>query len=466
MNPFLNPVTGVPFLISYLYDPSRLQRSSKEQLKSYRDKVFRRIVRYAFSVPVYHTLYKKAGVYPQDIKHIEDIQKLPFISKKELITSFPEGVVPKGYDKTRASVVSTSGSTGKPVSLYVDFPTLSKAMCLFFRQGYTYDFNWRHSRFVSLGNFSQGKADQVFEKDLMSQTHLFRRSNSYISMNAFSPMKDIINKLDEFRPDIMLSYPITFQQLAYLKKKGYGTHIKPKLITVGGYVLDEYTRSYVEDAFGCPMVNIYSSAESCSDVAFECLEKTWHVNYDFFHVEAVDDSMELVADGEPGHIILTRMFGRGTPIIRYTGMDDWVTLDSTYECPCGLQTPVMKAGVEGRRSTSVVLPDGRIFPSASFAIVSLVLKDLNTFKVKQFQIIQHKLDVIDIILVIDDDLRDVGPSVDIVFSKIEEAYRRLVGPQVTITVKEVNEIKAPPGKPLPLVISKIKMEDALKLIDK
>ena len=204
MNPFLNPVTGVPFLISYLYDPSRLQRSSKEQLKSYRDKVFRRIVRYAFSVPVYHTLYKKAGVYPQDIKHIEDIQKLPFISKKELITSFPEGVVPKGYDKTRASVVSTSGSTGKPVSLYVDFPTLSKAMCLFFRQGYTYDFNWRHSRFVSLGNFSQGKADQVFEKDLMSQTHLFRRSNSYISMNAFSPMKDIINKLDEFRPDIML----------------------------------------------------------------------------------------------------------------------------------------------------------------------------------------------------------------------------------------------------------------------
>jgi phenylacetate-CoA ligase len=465
MNPFLNPVTGVPFIISYLTDPGRLKRSSKEQLRSYRDTAFRRIVRYAFSVPVYHHLYKKAGVYPHDIKHIEDAQKLPFISKKNIIDNYPDGVVPQGYNKKRASVISTSGSTGKPVSIYVDFPTLSKAMCLFFRQGYTYDFNWRNSKFVSIGNFSQGKADQVFEKDLMSQTHLFRRPNSYLSMNAFAPMKEIINKLDEFRPDIMLSYPITFQQLAYLKKKGYGSHIKPKLITVGGYVLDEYTRSYVEDAFGCPMVNIYSSAESCSDVAFECLEKTWHVNYDYFHVEAVDDSMGVVADGESGHIILTRMFGRGTPIVRYMGMDDWVTLESDCECSCGLRTPIMKSGVEGRRSTSVVLPDGRMFPSASFAIVSLILKDLNTFKVKQFQIIQHRLDVIEILLAIDDDLRDVGPSVDFIFSKIHKAYQDLVGPKVTITVKEVDEIKSPRGKPLPLVISKVKIEDALKLIE-
>jgi phenylacetate-CoA ligase len=465
MNPFLNPVTGVPFIISYLADPGRLKRSSKEQLKSYRDMAFRRIVRYAYSVPVYHHLYKKAGVHPHDIKGIEDAQKLPFISKKNIIDNYPDGVVPQGYNKKRASVISTSGSTGKPVSIYVDFPTLSKAMCLFFRQGYTYDFNWRNSKFVSIGNFSQGKADQVFEKDLMSQTHLFRRPNSYLSMNAFAPMKDIINELDEFRPDIMLSYPITFQQLAYLKKKGYGSHITPKLITVGGYVLDEYTRSYVEDAFGCPMVNIYSSAESCSDVAFECLEKTWHVNYDYFHVEAVDDSMELVADGESGHIILTRMFGRGTPIVRYTGMDDWVTLESEYECSCGLQTPILKSGVEGRRSTSVVLPDGRMFPSASFAIVSLILKDLNTFKVKQFQIIQRKLDVIEILLVIDDDLRDVGPSVDFIFSKIQKAYQELAGPKVTITVKEVDEIKSPQGKPLPLVISNVKIGDALKLIE-
>ena len=230
-------------------------------------------------------------------------------------------------------------------------------------------------------------------------------------------------------------------------------------------MLDEYTRKYVEDAFGCPMVNIYSSAESNSDIAFECLNHTWHINYDFYHLEAIDENMELVSPGELGHVVMTRLFGKGTPIIRYTGMDDWIRLISDYKCDCGLRTPIIKGGVEGRRSTSVILPDGRIFPSASFAIISLILNKLKTFKVKQFQIVQKKIDEIEILIVIDEDLRNVGIPVEEIFTKIKEAYVEMCGPNVNISVKETKEIKSPPGKPLPLVISKVKMEEALKLIE-
>ena len=98
-------------------------------------------------------------------------------------------------------------------------------------------------------------------------------------------------------------------------------------------------------------------------------------------------------------------------------MDDWVVLSDDEECSCGLHTPIIKGGVEGRKSDSVVLPDGRLFPAASFASLYSIINDLKTKEVKQFQIVQKKLDEIDILVIIDEDLRDVGPSVDLIFKK-------------------------------------------------
>jgi len=78
--------------------------------------------------------------------------------------------------------------------------------------------------------------------------------------------------LDSFRPDIIMAYPAIFQHLAFLKRKGYGKNIKPTLFWTGGAMLDDYTRSYVEDAFECRLLNIYPSVEAGSDIAFECME--------------------------------------------------------------------------------------------------------------------------------------------------------------------------------------------------
>lgn len=462
MNPFLNPITGLPFLKNYLFDPGRLKRQRPEQIKKYRNKAFRKVLNYAYTVPVYHKKYKKAGIHPSDIKSIGDIAKLPFISKKDIMDNFPEGIIPKGYNEISSGVVSTSGSTGKPISFYVDFATLSKAFCLFARQGITYGYNWRKINIVSLGNFSQGKSDQVFDEHLISHSKTFRNSDKYLKLNAFDDTKEIIEKLNKFKPDYIMSYPVTFQQLAYFKKNGYANNINPIILLSSGYVLDEYTRSYVEDAFRCRLLNTYTAAESMADIAFECHNNVWHLNYDYFHIEAVDEEMNVVPPNKKGHVVMTRLFGKGTPLIRYTGLDDWVTITPEYKCECGLCTPILKNGVEGRQSTSVVLTNGRVIPAASFEIVSLILKDLKTFKVTQFQIIQNKIDEIDILLVIDDKLRDKPPSIDVIFKKIKEVYEERFGSDIEFNIKEVKEIKSPKGKPLPLVISKIKPEEGFK----
>ena len=189
MNPFLNPITGLSLLKNYIFDPPRLNKRSPSQVKKYKDKIFRKMINYAYTVPMYHKKYKESNIYPSDIKRIEDIKKLPFVTKKDFINNFPEGLIPKGYNKNKAGVVSTSGSTGNPVSFYIDFETLTKSLSLFFREGINYNFNWRKTKVASIGNFSEGKADQVFDKTVMSNTGFLYNTDNKLSMNAYDDMK-------------------------------------------------------------------------------------------------------------------------------------------------------------------------------------------------------------------------------------------------------------------------------------
>jgi len=161
--------------------------------------------------------------------------------------------------------------------------------------------------------------------------------------------------------------------------------------------------------------------------------------------------------------VLTRLWGQGTPIIRYTGMHDWVTLaDETHRCSCGLNSPVFAKPIEGRMRATIILPNGKVFPPGAFCFIGSVLHQLNTYKVKRYQIIQKTIYNIEILLVIDEQLRDKGPSVERIIEEIKKIYQEKTGPDVSIVIKEVKEIPKDPGsgKPAPIVVSHVKPEDA------
>jgi len=467
MNPLLNPMISLSLLKSYIFDQSRLKRLSPKQLEKYRDKSFKRIVKYAYTVPLYHEKYKKAGIHPNDITGINDIVKLPFITKKDLVENFPDKITPVGYNKEKAHVICTGGTTGKPVSIYVDFLTMGLGNGMSLREIKHFNLNWRKTKIVHLGNFNPHRADLITQENFQKHIKSIISMKNLLNMDVNQPTVDIINKFDKFKPDVIISYPAVFQHLAFLKRKGYGKNVKPKLLWSGGAILDDYTRRYVEDAFGCRLLNIYPSVEAFGDIAFECLEGHWHIHSDFYNVEAIDENGELVAPGERGHVVITRLWGRGTPIVRYVGMDDWVKISPYKKCNCGLSTPVINGGVEGRRRANIILPSGKVFPPGAFCFITPVLHKLKTFKVKQYQIIQKKIDEIEILLVIDEDLRDVGPPVDEIVKNIKEMYLEKVGFDVSINVKEVKEIKHPKdaSKPPPIVISHITQEEGYNVLN-
>lgn len=460
VNPLLNPKNAFYLLKNYFFDPGRLKRLDTKQIKKFQNKQFSKIINYAFSVPMYKELYKKAGVQKDDINCIEDIVKLPMISKKDLRNYYPNGLYSQKLNKENAYVICTGGTTGKSVSIYTDFLTLSKSYSIFLREIRDWDLNWRKSRFANIGNFNECRIDLVGEENFTNHLDSFFSLDNTINIDVNLPVKKIIKKLNSFKPDYIISYPAVFQNLAYLKRKGYGENFSPVVMFSCGAMLDNYTKKYVEDVFKSPLLNTYQSVEAQSVISTECRHGTWHVHDDFFYLEAIDEKGNLVEEGELGHIVLTRLWGRGTPIIRYTGMDDYIKIIKNYDCKCGLSTSVIYEGVKGRKRANIVLPNGKVFPPGAFCFIEPVLAKYKSYQIKQYQIVQKKIDEIDILVVVDEDLRNQGVSFNQIKKEILENYRNKTGPEVKLNIKEVNEIKNKKNarKPPPIVVSHVKQK--------
>lgn len=468
MNPLLNPYNAFPLLKDFILDKNRLQTKTPQEIQHYKDKVFRRIIQYAYNVPVYHTLYKKHGIHPKDIKGIKDITKIPIITKEEITKNFPDKLLPTNYNTNNAHRYCTGGTTGKPLCIYTDFYSMGKGSILALREMNILGVKKKNLRIAHLGNFNPYRIDLISQEHFQKHINFIFKNENTLNIDISTPVTEILDKLDAFKPDIIMSYPAIYQHLAYLRRKGQGKNVKPSILWVGGAMLDDYTKTYVEDAFKTPLLNIYPSVEAGADIAFECHDGIWHINDDFFHIEATDQNGDFVEYGKRGHIVVTRLWGRATPIIRYAGMDDWVTLEEPETCSCGLTTTTIKGGIEGRKRANIILPDGKIFPPGAFCFITPVLNNLNTFKVKQYQIIQESITEVRVLLVIDNDLRNVGPSVEIIKEEVKKIYQKKCGPKVTINIEEVDEIKHPKDarKPPPIVISKVEPEAGYELINK
>ena len=460
MNPLLNPLLLANVLREYLFDTNRVWWSTKEEFERYRDKAIKRIVRHAFIVPLYHRKYKAAGLTPNDIGGVKDIGKLPIVTKDDLRNAPPHDLIPTGRKTGGFYMVSTSGSTGRPVTLFTEPYTMFKTLIGFVRVIREHGISWRKTRMSIIADLSGGSAEEVYFTGtaIPSLKPFFSLENMQTFHVGDNPER-IIAEMERFNPEFIGGYPGMLKILAILKRRGKGEHVNPKWIGSSGAILDGYTRKYIEDAFDAKVFDVYGATE-CSPIAFECRRGNYHVQSDLTHLEFVDQENNPVSPGEPANLLVTRLFGRGTPIVRYAGISDLVTT-TTIGCECSMVTPLIKR-IEGRKVDAVVLPDGRMVPPSSFTGVPYkVMRRFNTNKIEQFQIIQQDYDKVDILVVIDERQRDMEPKVEKLFDAMKKAYREILGDEVTVEVKEVKEIMTKrdgTATPPPVVISKVKKD--------
>ena len=461
MNALLDPIFVYRVLRNTLTDEYRILKFDENKMRKYQNKEFLKVLKFAFSVPVYHDKYKKAGISLNDIRGVQDITKLPVVTKKDFLEGFPDKIISKNFDMEHGHTVSTGGSSGKPVSIYVSWYEILKSYGTSTSEIRSYGYNWKKMKVVNIGNYNPYRADQEFFSKSLDALSFLSITKNYKRIRVETPPKQIVQELDKYKPDFIYTYGGTLLNLANWMRKGFGKNIKPKLLGTCGAILDDYTRQYVEDAFGCKIIDIYACVESGCSIAFQCQKGNYHIHSDFILLEALDDNYKPVEPGQLGRTCITKLYTGGTPIIRYAGLDDWIKLGKK-QCDCNVKTPLIDR-IQGRVSHNVILPNGAVFPAGAFTFIADVLHDLKTYKVKRFQIVQTRIDKIEISVIIDDTLRDVGPSVKTIFEKIKEVYQKKVGKDVEVTVKEVDDIKGDPktGKPAPVVVSKVKLKEII-----
>jgi len=212
--------------------------------------------------------------------------------------------------------------------------------------------------------------------------------------------------------------------------------------------LDKTLKKFIEEIFDAHIFEAYGATES-GPIAFQCKHGIYHVMSDLVHLEFLKDG-EPVDSREPGQLILTKLYGKGTPIIRYNAINDIVA--PLYEkCDCGLSGDLIEK-IYGRDDLSLIFSDGKLLLPSSFGeIFSKILYELKTNKIKDVIIIQHSVTKIEIQIVIDEQLRNLGPSVEEIFSFLKQRFQEKIGPQVEIFIKEVKKI----DKQKPRIISKV-----------
>ena len=461
MSSLYNPVFLGKIAASYLSDVDRVWRLSEEEIRKYQDKCLRKVVKYAYDVPLYHKKYKEAGVHPSDIKGVKDIEKLPFITKNDLRENYPNNIIPKGFDRKNGFLLSTSGSTGRPVFVYYDLFSSIKSLEGLVRELKAYGGNWRKSKVVLVVDLSPGSIEHtVFAKSAMPFLKKFLSLKNIKYLDFGEKPEVLMQEINDFKPEFIGSDPNILRKLAFLKKDGCGKDIKPKYIISSAAMLDGYTKNYVENAFDARVLDAYGSTET-GPVAFECTKGDYyHVHSDFVCVEFLDEEKKPVDFGKSGRIVVTKLYGKGTPMIRYTGLDD-LAVPMLDRCSCGINSQLIRR-IEGRSTDLIVLPDGKMMtPFTITGIPAEIMKDFKIYKIKQFQIIQHKTDEIEILVVIDDKLRNVGLPTERLLEELKRRFSEKVGNDVKIIVNEIGEIKKDEKTGnIKVVISKVKKNTA------
>lgn len=423
----------------------RNQWRSEKELHANQEKKFLSMVRFAYRyVPYYREKYSAAGIAPDDIKSLSDIRKLPFVTKEDLKTVPLESRISRGTDLRRCSIARTSGSTGEPLKVAVDEQTSDFVRAYHLRRFLALGFMpWNKMvilgpsrRSIVTGPVVSSPAAGMFWGDMR---RMFDHRVRYLSIDS-SP-KSQLEFFESFRPDALLGPPSYFKMLANTVDGSQRWH--PRKVLMWGEILDETTRRAVKHSLGAAVFDGYGCTEVApvGGLAWECTaHEGMHVNTDCIVLEVLKDG-EPVAKGESGEVVVTALYRRATPMIRYK-LGDAATLAGEW-CSCGRRFPLMR-NLEGRIVDFLLTSDGRMI---SPYYISRLMEQVPG--VSMFRVVQDKEDHVRVIIE-----RGLGFT-DATELEVRREFSGLFGSGVTIDLIFVDRIDRERGRKFKVVSREI-----------
>lgn len=300
-----------------------LKKSEKwsiEELEKYQLHQLKRIIDIAYNKSeFYHRLFEKENITPNDIQTLEDIKKIPTISKSDLLNNSEKIQNKKIYRKLFLS--ETSGSTGEPLVFYrnSEWDAGHRAAQL---RGYS----WHDVRPWELNGYLWGYSFD-FRKKLMIKIY-------DTLLNRFRLFSYDKNSINQFAKKVKKAvYLEGYSSMIYEVAKLINEHkLGPfdlKMIKGTSEKIYESYQEEVKKAFGQRIVSEYGAAET-GIIAYECKEGHMHIVME-----------NVIVEEENGEAIITNLISDSFPIIRYK-LGDSIILDNETVCACGMKHKIVK----------------------------------------------------------------------------------------------------------------------------
>ncbi len=174
-----------------------------------------------------------------------------------------------------------------------------------------------------------------------------------LRLDSTESLHVIVERLNVFQPDILVAYAETANALA-LKQLSHDLHISPRMVFASSEVFTASARKRITAAWGSQPFNAYAATETAL-IAADCAHHRMHLAEDLIIAEIVDGENNPVPIGTYGEkVLVTVLFSRTVPLIRYELSDRVALADLPTPCECGKPFAVL-AGIQGRVEDTMFL---------------------------------------------------------------------------------------------------------------
>ena len=317
----------------------------------------------------------------QSINSWEDI---PVMQKAHLQHPLKERLS-NGYQERSVYVNKTSGSSGHPFIFAKDRFCHALTWAEIFDRFSWYDLDFHRSyqaRFYGIPLDFMGYQKERL-KDRLSCRYRFP-----IFDLSEEKLEQFLSKFRRKKFDYINGYTSSIVLFAKFiqQKKIVLTQICPSLkyCIVTSEMLFDSDKKLMQEAFGVPVVNEYGASE-LDLIAFTNTEDEFVVNSETLYVEILDDNDRPVPNGTSGRIVITGLYNKAHPMIRYDIGDTGILSPTST-----LKKPVLQELI-GRTNDVARLPSGKTVPGLTFYYVTKSVIEDNG-NVKEFIIVQTALD--------------------------------------------------------------------------
>ena len=339
------------------YYQKETECASREEIRAIQDKKLVEQVRHVWdNVPYYRKKMEDAGLTPDDIRSVDDLHKLPFLSKADLRETYPYGLLGVPLSEC-VRIHSTSGTTGKRVIAYYTQSDIDL---------------WDDccARALTAAGATKEDVCQVsYGYGLFTGGFGLNGGSHKIGCLTIPTSSGSTDRQIMFMQDLKSTILCcTPSYAAYLAERLHEMGLSPDDIPLkagifGAEAWSEEMRREIESGLGIKAYDIYGLTElSGPGVAFECCEQNgMHVNEDHFIPEIIDpETKEVLPVGEEGELVFTSIDKKAFPLLRYRTRD--ICSLSLEKCSCG-RTLIRMKKPKGRTDDMLIIRGVNVFPS-------------------------------------------------------------------------------------------------------